>query len=163
MMMAIAEGDSAVIAMNRPQIGIDRLQIRKSVNEPKEAMNCKSCRKRKVSVLPPVYLQQHGHGLTPRRSSAIDSSRRARHVKCSIVLACTTQYLRSGDRRLMSWNLCLRESMDLRNVSSFQAAELERWVPQMSDLLSRHSLTCSVSFREAVREIRFLTNYSPQA
>lgn len=36
--------------MSRPQIGIDRLPVRRpSMNEPKEAMNCKSCRKRKAS------------------------------------------------------------------------------------------------------------------
>ncbi|KAF2770074.1 hypothetical protein EJ03DRAFT_311085 [Teratosphaeria nubilosa] len=35
--------------MSRPQIGIDRLPVqRPSANEPKEAMNCKSCRKRKI-------------------------------------------------------------------------------------------------------------------
>jgi hypothetical protein len=35
----------------RPQIGIERLQARRASNEPKEAMNCKSCRKRKVRTL----------------------------------------------------------------------------------------------------------------
>jgi hypothetical protein len=34
----------------RPQIGIERLQARRASNEPKEAMNCKSCRKRKVRL-----------------------------------------------------------------------------------------------------------------
>ncbi|KXL43625.1 MAG: hypothetical protein FE78DRAFT_151927 [Acidomyces sp. 'richmondensis'] len=34
--------------MSRPQIGIDRLPVRRPSNEPKEAMNCKSCRKRKI-------------------------------------------------------------------------------------------------------------------
>ncbi|KAK5116665.1 hypothetical protein LTR62_007339 [Meristemomyces frigidus] len=34
--------------MSRPQIGIDRLPVRRQSNEPKEAMNCKSCRKRKI-------------------------------------------------------------------------------------------------------------------
>lgn len=34
--------------MSRPQVGIDRLPVRRMSNEPKEAMNCKSCRKRKV-------------------------------------------------------------------------------------------------------------------
>lgn len=33
---------------SRPQIGIDRLPVRRAGNEAKEAMNCKSCRKRKV-------------------------------------------------------------------------------------------------------------------
>ncbi|KAF2745761.1 hypothetical protein M011DRAFT_495564 [Sporormia fimetaria CBS 119925] len=32
----------------RPQIGIDRLPTRRVANEPREAMNCKSCRKRKI-------------------------------------------------------------------------------------------------------------------
>ncbi|RMZ05208.1 hypothetical protein D0860_06039 [Hortaea werneckii] len=45
--------------MSRPQIGIDRLPVRRpSMNEPKEAMNCKSCRKRKASPKCPS-----GHGL----------------------------------------------------------------------------------------------------
>ncbi|KAL5120071.1 hypothetical protein ACEQ8H_001896 [Pleosporales sp. CAS-2024a] len=34
--------------MSRPQIGIDRLPARRVSNEPREAMNCKSCRKRKI-------------------------------------------------------------------------------------------------------------------
>lgn len=47
---AVAGGSSNHFAMmSRPQIGIDRLPVRRpSTNEPKEAMNCKSCRKRKV-------------------------------------------------------------------------------------------------------------------
>ncbi|KAK7607230.1 fungal-specific transcription factor domain-containing protein [Phyllosticta paracitricarpa] len=32
----------------RPQVGIDRLPQRRLANEPREAMNCKSCRKRKI-------------------------------------------------------------------------------------------------------------------
>lgn len=39
---------SLAAAMARPQIGIDRLPARRVSNEPREAMNCKSCRKRKV-------------------------------------------------------------------------------------------------------------------
>jgi hypothetical protein len=39
-------------AMSRPQIGIDRLPARRVSNEPREAMNCKSCRKRKVCCGP---------------------------------------------------------------------------------------------------------------
>ena len=35
--------------MSRPQIGIDRLPTRRVPNEPRESMNCKSCRKRKVN------------------------------------------------------------------------------------------------------------------
>lgn len=35
----------SAIAMSRP---IDRLPMRRMSTEPKEAMNCKSCRKRKV-------------------------------------------------------------------------------------------------------------------
>ncbi|GME33451.1 fungal specific transcription factor domain-containing protein [Neofusicoccum parvum] len=34
--------------MSRPQVGIDRLPQRRLSNEPREAMNCKSCRKRKI-------------------------------------------------------------------------------------------------------------------
>jgi hypothetical protein len=41
--------------MSRPQIGIDRLPARRMTSEPREAMNCKSCRKRKVDT--PVYHQ----------------------------------------------------------------------------------------------------------
>jgi hypothetical protein len=39
-----------VSTMSRPQIGIDRLPTRRVANEPREAMNCKSCRKRKVAA-----------------------------------------------------------------------------------------------------------------
>lgn len=35
-------------AMARPQVGIERLPTRRMSNEPRESMNCKSCRKRKV-------------------------------------------------------------------------------------------------------------------
>jgi hypothetical protein len=45
----------ALSMMSRPQISIDRLPPRRSANEPRELMNCKSCRKRKVgSENPPV-------------------------------------------------------------------------------------------------------------
>lgn len=43
------ESENTIMAMSRPQVGIDRLQARKPATmEQKEAMNCKSCRKRKV-------------------------------------------------------------------------------------------------------------------
>ena len=45
------DGFAAPNMLPRPQIGIERLQVRRPSNEPKEAMNCKSCRKRKVRVL----------------------------------------------------------------------------------------------------------------
>ncbi|KAJ5570438.1 uncharacterized protein N7459_009868 [Penicillium hispanicum] len=35
-------------AMSRPQVSIDRLTPRRATVEPREAMNCKSCRKRKI-------------------------------------------------------------------------------------------------------------------
>lgn len=41
-------GDMGDLMAVRPQIGIDRLPMRRAGNEVKEAMNCKSCRKRKV-------------------------------------------------------------------------------------------------------------------
>ncbi|KAI1336562.1 fungal-specific transcription factor domain-containing protein [Xylariaceae sp. FL0016] len=34
--------------MSRPQVGIERLPTRRLSNEPRESMNCKSCRKRKI-------------------------------------------------------------------------------------------------------------------
>ncbi|KAJ9192144.1 transcriptional regulator family: Fungal Specific TF [Paecilomyces variotii] len=34
--------------MSRPQVSIDRLAPRRVMSEPREAMNCKSCRKRKI-------------------------------------------------------------------------------------------------------------------
>ena len=37
------------VAIARPQVGIERLPPRRMSNEPRESMNCKSCRKRKVS------------------------------------------------------------------------------------------------------------------
>ncbi|KAI2606374.1 uncharacterized protein GGS25DRAFT_533440 [Hypoxylon fragiforme] len=36
------------IIMSRPQVGIERLPSRRMSSEPREAMNCKSCRKRKI-------------------------------------------------------------------------------------------------------------------
>lgn len=49
--MSTEVSQSLAAAMARPQIGIDRLPARRVSNEPREAMNCKSCRKRKVLVL----------------------------------------------------------------------------------------------------------------
>ena len=59
MASVVASGNGDGFSANmqpRPQIGIERLQARRASNEPKEAMNCKSCRKRKVRLrlgLPP--------------------------------------------------------------------------------------------------------------
>jgi hypothetical protein len=36
------------VAIPRPQVGIERLPTRRLSNEPRESMNCKSCRKRKI-------------------------------------------------------------------------------------------------------------------
>lgn len=36
--------------MSRPQVSIDRLTPRRVMAEPRESMNCKSCRKRKVCL-----------------------------------------------------------------------------------------------------------------
>ncbi|KAK4211442.1 nitrogen assimilation transcription factor nit-4 [Rhypophila decipiens] len=36
------------LTMSRPQVGIERLPTRRLSNEPRESMNCKSCRKRKI-------------------------------------------------------------------------------------------------------------------
>ncbi|KJR81341.1 uncharacterized protein SPSK_01102 [Sporothrix schenckii 1099-18] len=36
------------VVMSRPQVGIERLPARRLTNEPRESMNCKSCRKRKI-------------------------------------------------------------------------------------------------------------------
>lgn len=46
----VGGGDRGEIITARPQIGIDRLPMRRVGNEVKEAMNCKSCRKRKVGL-----------------------------------------------------------------------------------------------------------------
>ena len=53
MASVVASGNGDGFSANmlpRPQIGIERLQARRASNEPKEAMNCKSCRKRKVRL-----------------------------------------------------------------------------------------------------------------
>ncbi|VBB76120.1 Putative protein of unknown function [Podospora comata] len=55
-MMAQAYDPGAVAAlsrmhppgMSRPQVSIERLPTRRMSNEPRESMNCKSCRKRKI-------------------------------------------------------------------------------------------------------------------
>ena len=38
---AVASPGDGFAMMSRPQIGIDRLPVRRQSNEPKEAMNCK--------------------------------------------------------------------------------------------------------------------------
>lgn len=40
------------VAIPRAQVGIERLPSRRMSNEPRESMNCKSCRKRKVRHIP---------------------------------------------------------------------------------------------------------------
>lgn len=57
--MSTEVSQSLAAAMARPQIGIDRLPARRVSNEPREAMNCKSCRKRKVVL--PVLVPVHVH------------------------------------------------------------------------------------------------------
>lgn len=44
----VARPHNALEVMSRPQIGIDRLPVKRGGAESKEAMNCKSCRKRKI-------------------------------------------------------------------------------------------------------------------
>ncbi|KAM3525250.1 hypothetical protein NHJ13051_004115 [Beauveria bassiana] len=39
------------VAIPRPQVGIERLLPRRQTNEPRESMNCKSCRKRKTATI----------------------------------------------------------------------------------------------------------------
>jgi len=45
-----------MITMSRPQVSIDRLTPRRATVEPREAMNCKSCRKRKVGRSGPINM-----------------------------------------------------------------------------------------------------------
>ncbi|OAA50741.1 Fungal specific transcription factor [Cordyceps fumosorosea ARSEF 2679] len=47
------------VAIPRPQVGIERLPPRRQPNEPRESMNCKSCRKRKVSLYQEGYITPH--------------------------------------------------------------------------------------------------------
>ncbi|KAI0543907.1 fungal-specific transcription factor domain-containing protein [Xylaria curta] len=47
--MSVANpGGPHPLVMSRPQVGIERLPTRRMSNEPRESMNCKSCRKRKI-------------------------------------------------------------------------------------------------------------------
>ncbi|KAI0407719.1 fungal-specific transcription factor domain-containing protein [Xylaria palmicola] len=47
--MSLAQRSSPnLLVMSRPQVGIERLPTRRMSNEPRESMNCKSCRKRKI-------------------------------------------------------------------------------------------------------------------
>ncbi|EMT63593.1 hypothetical protein FOC4_g10013829 [Fusarium odoratissimum] len=59
------------VAIPRPQVGIERLPTRRMSNEPRESMNCKSCRKRKHYP----------------RLNATDSDLPARLARCSNALA----------------------------------------------------------------------------
>jgi hypothetical protein len=94
----------ALSAMSRPQIGIDRLPTRRVSNEPREAMNCKSCRKRKVPPRNPPNLKSTSD---PGRSSATGHVRPARPVKSSTALAFTVPI---GLRTLCS-SACLTPSL----------------------------------------------------
>ena len=88
MASVVASGNGDGFSANmqpRPQIGIERLQARRASNEPKEAMNCKSCRKRKVrSAIGTAPRPDLTDAL--RRSSATDLSQFASPVKLSTVL-----------------------------------------------------------------------------
>lgn len=66
--------------MSRPQVSIDRLTPRRATVEPRETMNCKSCRKRKVC---PVILSTIGLSLTRHRSNVIVCDRAARLARSS--------------------------------------------------------------------------------
>lgn len=66
----------------RPQVGIERLPARRMSNEPRESMNCKSCRKRKVRVPSPVK-QIFRSTDNFSRSSAIGCDRLARLARSS--------------------------------------------------------------------------------
>ncbi|KAK5715454.1 hypothetical protein LTR15_010098 [Elasticomyces elasticus] len=85
---ALMAGSSDNYAMmGRPQIGIDRLPVRRPSTIEKEAMNCKSCRKRKVRTR--TWVAKLDKANVWRRSSATDSGRPAKHVRYSSALACT--------------------------------------------------------------------------
>ncbi|KAG5919184.1 hypothetical protein E4U61_001069 [Claviceps capensis] len=55
-----AAGDAVPITVPRPQVSIERLPTRRQSNAPRESMNCKSCRKRKVGS-ECHSLQKHGN------------------------------------------------------------------------------------------------------
>lgn len=83
-----SNGDGLTASMmSRPQIGIERLQVRRPSNEPKEAMNCKSCRKRKVgdfaSCQVVAFLCRSKRLIREGRSNATASSQPARLVRLS--------------------------------------------------------------------------------
>jgi Fungal specific transcription factor domain len=93
--------------MSRPQIGIDRLPARRLSNEPREAMNCKSCRKRKVRALGVLNAHLdfdstcgfHGRELTVlKRSNAIVFDQHAKLARSLPALAYTVR------RRLWIWS-----------------------------------------------------------
>ena len=88
--VVVAGSSDPFAMMSRPQIGIDRLPVRRpSNNDPKEAMNCKSCRKRKVRT---IMEDAAGHSIHVAngkvRSSAIGSDQAVKLVRSSTALAC---------------------------------------------------------------------------
>lgn len=66
--------------MSRPQVSIDRLTPRRATAEPREAMNCKSCRKRKVGI---AIQGPHGTLLIYGRSNVIVCGPVARRAEYS--------------------------------------------------------------------------------
>ncbi|EFX03274.1 fungal specific transcription factor domain containing protein [Grosmannia clavigera kw1407] len=62
--------------MSRPQVGIERLPTRRLTNEPRESMNCKSCRKRKRKLIGGRY-----------RTVAIDAVPKKRGPKTDVLEA----------------------------------------------------------------------------
>ena len=78
------------VIMSRPQVSIERLPARRMSNEPRESMNCKSCRKRKVRTSTPGSILQKTNRFIDR-SSAIASGRRARRANCFSARAYTVE------------------------------------------------------------------------
>ncbi len=74
--------------MARPQVSIERLPTRRMSNEPRESMNCKSCRKRKVFGSPRSEgNKEHGWTNAGRcRSNATGCVPPARRVRSFNVL-----------------------------------------------------------------------------
>ncbi|VUC36949.1 unnamed protein product [Clonostachys rosea] len=67
------------MAVSRPQVGIERLPARRMSNEPRESMNCKSCRKRKVGSRFKILIQIHIPSDDLLNAIAFDP--RVRHVR----------------------------------------------------------------------------------
>lgn len=109
----VMSSSDAQAKIPRPQVGIDRLPDRRQGHEPKEVMNCKSCRKRKVRRA----LSHSGtEALMAYRSNAVGPDQVVKLARSSIQNVFTTLSQRREVQRQTCSKHWSNASMDSKNA-----------------------------------------------